>query len=296
MLPPNDDRAFLAQAQAGMRDWWELMKDRGSRQDIPMKPQVGAWNLGSVLREDAIISSDSGTIATWAARQIKVNRGQRFSLSGNLATMANGFPYAIGAQVAFPDRQCVAFVGDGGFSMLMAEFATCVQEKLPVKVVVIKNNVLGMIKWEQMVFLGNPEYGVDLVPIDFVRFAEACGGRGVHIEEPSRCREQLAEALKMDGPVLIEAVVDPYEPPMPPKVAPDQALHMGEALARGEPNRGRIGLTLFRDVVQEASFGASPSGVVERIKEGVADVIGHGDDAPARTRKQHAKPSTDRRS
>src|ERR687884_1682629 len=117
-----------------------------------------------------------------------------YTLSGNLATMANGFPYAMAAQVAYPERQCVAFVGDGGFEMLMAEFATCVQHKLPVKVVVIKNNVLGMIKWEQMVFLGNPEYGVEMLPIDFVRFAEACGGRGVHTEDPPPCHEQPAPA------------------------------------------------------------------------------------------------------
>src|ERR687884_720911 len=113
-----------------------------------------------------------------------------YTLSGNLATMANGFPYAMAAQVAYPDRQCVAFVGDGGFSMLMAEFSTCGKYRLPVKVVVIQNNVLGMIRWEQLVFLGNPEYGIYLEPIDFVRFAEACGGRGVRIEDPGRCRAQ----------------------------------------------------------------------------------------------------------
>jgi pyruvate dehydrogenase (quinone)/pyruvate oxidase len=117
--------------------------DGRARQDKPMKPQVVTWELGKRLRDDVIIVSDSGTIATWAARQIPIKRGQMFSLSGNLATMANGFPYAIAAQVAYPNRQCVAFVGDGGFSMLMAEFSTCVKYKLPVKVVIIKNNVLG---------------------------------------------------------------------------------------------------------------------------------------------------------
>jgi pyruvate dehydrogenase (quinone)/pyruvate oxidase len=145
----------------------------------------------------------------------------------------------------------VAFVGDGGFSMLMAEFATCVQEKLPVKVVVIKNNVLGMIKWEQMVFLGNPEYGVDLAPIDFVRVAEACGGVGFRCERPEEVRPALEAMLLADGPSLCEAVVDPFEPPMPPSVDATQALHMAESLARGEPNRGRIALTLFRDKVSD---------------------------------------------
>src|SRR5215475_5189078 len=141
------------------------------------------------------------------------------SLSGNLATMAPGLPYTIAAQIAYPDRQCVAFVGDGGFSMLMAEFATCVRYKLPVKIFIIKNNTLGQIKWEQMVFLGNPEYGCELQPIDFSAFAHACGGVGFTVDDPRICGEVVERALSTPGPVLVEAVVDPYEPPMPPKVS-----------------------------------------------------------------------------
>src|SRR5213078_2185623 len=149
------------------------------------------WHLNDALAEDAIVSGDAGTVAIWAAQMLRLRRGQRFSLSGTLASMACGLPYAIAAQVAYPGRQCVAFVGDGGFEMLMAEFATCVQYRLPVKVVVLKNNVLGMIKWEQMVFLGNPEYGVELEPIDFVRFAEACGAVGFRCERPDEARPAL---------------------------------------------------------------------------------------------------------
>ena len=127
-----------------------------------MKPQVVAAELGRRLAATAIVSCDSGTITTWWARHIPAKRGQMYSCSGNLATMACGLPYAIAAQIAHPERQCVAFVGDGGFSMLMAEFATAVKYKLPIKVVVIKNNTLGQIKWEQMVFLG--QSGVRLRP------------------------------------------------------------------------------------------------------------------------------------
>ena len=134
-------------------------------------------------------------------------------LSGNLATMANGVPYAIAAQIAHPERQVVAFVGDGGFSMLMAELATCVKYRLPVKVVVVKNNTLGQIKWEQMVFLGNPEYGCELQPIDFALFAQACGATGFTIEDPGQCGAVLDRALATPGPVVVQAVVDPLEPP-----------------------------------------------------------------------------------
>jgi len=215
------------------------------------KPQVIAHELGKRLREDAIVSCDSGTIATWWARHIPVRRGQMHSLSGNLATMANGLPYTIAAQIAYPNRQCVAFVGDGGFSMLMADFATAVKYRLPVKIVVIKNDTLGQIKWEQMVFLGNPEYGVELQPIDFAAVAHACGGAGFTAEDPGKCGQVLEEFLNVPGPALLQAVVDPLEPPLPPKVTADQALKFAESLVRGEPNRSKIALTAIADKVRE---------------------------------------------
>lgn len=251
LLERNEDRSFLKKAQEGMEEWWQLMEERGTRPDKPMKPQVVAWELGKRLRSDAIVSSDSGTIATWWARQIPAKRGQLHSLSGMLASMANGLPYTIAAQVAYPDRQCVAFIGDGGFSMLMAEFATAVKYDLPIKVVIIKNNTLGQIKWEQMVFLGNPEYGVELQPIDFAAFARACGGSGLTIEDPADCGDILDEALNTPGPVVVEAVVDPYEPPLPAKITRDQATKFAQSLARGQPERMKIATTIAEDVVRE---------------------------------------------
>jgi pyruvate dehydrogenase (quinone)/pyruvate oxidase len=251
LIHRRDDRSFLEQAQAGMKDWRELLQTRAAREEMPMKPQVVAAALNDLLADDAIVSTDSGTITTWVARYIQMKRGQLFSCSGNLATMAPGLPYSIAAQIAYPGRQSVAFVGDGGFTMLMGEFVTAVKYGLPIKVVIIKNNVLGMIKWEQMVFLGNPEYGVTLQPIDFVKFAEACGAIGFRCETPDEARPALEAMMLADGPALVEAVVDPFEPPMPARVKAKQALRMAEALARGEPNRGRIALTLFRDKVSD---------------------------------------------
>lgn len=251
LLHRKEDRSLLNAAQAGMKDWWELMEKRATRQDKPMKPQVVAWELGKLLRNDAIVSCDSGTITTWWARQVVAKRGQMHSVSGNLATMACGLPYTLAAQIAYPDRQCVAFVGDGGFSMLMADFVTAVKYKLPIKAVIIKNNTLGQIKWEQMVFLGNPEYGVDLYPIDFAEFAHACGGAGFTVEDPAECSHTLAEFLNAPGPAVLQAVVDPFEPPLPAKVKVEQALHFAESLARGEPNRKKIALTALSDKVRE---------------------------------------------
>jgi pyruvate dehydrogenase (quinone)/pyruvate oxidase len=251
LLNRHDDRSFLNKAQERMRAWWKLMEEHGTRRDKPMKPQVVAWELGKRLRDDAIVSSDSGTIATWFARQIPVKRGQMHSLSGTLATMANGLPYTLAAQIAYPQRQCVAFVGDGGFTMLMGEFATAVKYNLPIRVVIIKNNTLGQIKWEQMVFLGNPEYGCDLQPIDFAAFAQACGGKGFTIEDPEECGAILDQALATPGPVLVEAVVDPFEPPMPPKITAEQALKFAESLAKGQPERMKIAATVAEDKLRE---------------------------------------------
>jgi pyruvate dehydrogenase (quinone) len=227
------------------------MEEQGTRQDKPMKPQVVAWELGQRLSDTAIVASDSGTITTWWARHMPVKRGQLHSVSGNLASMGCGLPYAIAAQIAYPNRECVALVGDGGFSMLMADFATCVKYQLPVKVVVIKNNSLAMIKWEQMIFLGNPEYGCELQPINFAAFARACGATGVTIEEPADCGPTLEKALATPGPVIVEAVVDPFEPPMPPKITLDQATKFAQSLAKGQPHRGKIALTVLSDKVRE---------------------------------------------
>jgi pyruvate dehydrogenase (quinone)/pyruvate oxidase len=251
LLTRHEDRSFLQKAQEGVKDWWQVMEQRATRKDKPMKPQVVAWEIGKRLRNDAILCCDSGTIATWWMRQIKAKRGQMHSVSGTLATMACGLPYAVAAQVAHPHRQVVAFVGDGGFTMLMGEFATCVKYKLPVKVFIIKNNTLGQIKWEQMVFLGNPEFGVELHPIDFAGYARDCGGTGFTIEDPEQCGDIVEQALNIPGPVVVQAVVDPLEPPLPSKITAAQALHFSEALARGEPNKTKIALTAVSDKVRE---------------------------------------------
>jgi pyruvate dehydrogenase (quinone) len=251
LITRKAERGFLETAQSRMKSWRELMEERATRPDSPMKPQVLAHELGRRLGNDAIVTCDSGTIATWWARHIPARRGQMHSLSGNLATMAAAVPYAIAAQLAYPERQVVAFVGDGGFSMLMAEMATCVKYRLPIKVVIVKNDTLGQIKWEQIVFLGNPEYGCELQPIDFALFARACGAAGFTIENPADCGRMLEEALATPGPVVVQGVVDPFEPPLPAKVTLDQAAKFAKSLLRGEPNSQKIALTVLGDRIRE---------------------------------------------
>jgi len=251
LIQQKSDDSFLKKAQQRMETWNKLMEDRGTRTDMPMKPQVVTYELNKLLDSNAIVSADSGTIATWAARYIDMRDDMMFSLSGSLATMANGLPYSIGAAVAHPGRQVVCIVGDGGLTMLMGELATLVKYDLNVKVIVVKNNVLGEIKWEQMVLEGNPEFGVELQPIDFAGVAMNCGAAGFTIERPEECASVLRQALEHRGPAVVQAVVDPNEPPMPGKVSTEQAIKFAEALVRGQKAGWDIIKTVAEDKVRE---------------------------------------------
>jgi pyruvate dehydrogenase (quinone) len=251
LIEKKTDRSFIETCRKRMESWNQLTEERGQRTDMPMKPQVPTYFLNKLLDPDAIVSADSGTIATWAARYIEIRDRMQFSLSGSLATMANGLPYSIGAAVAYPNRQVVCIVGDGGLTMLMGEIATLVKYKLNVKVLVIKNNTLGQIKWEQIVFEGNPEYGVDLEPIDFAGVATSCGAAGFTIERPEEAEEILRQALEHNGPAVIQAVVDPNEPPLPGNVSTDQFIKFSESLIRGEKDGWKILKTVLKDKIRE---------------------------------------------
>jgi pyruvate dehydrogenase (quinone) len=247
LIQKKSDRGFLEQAQHSMKDWNELLHKRATWSDKPLKPQVVAYHLNQFLDDDAIVTSDCGTVTSWAARYVRMRGDMMFSSSGLLATMGNGLPYSVAAAIAYPGRQVVCLSGDGGFTMLMAEMLTLVKYKLPVKVIVFKNNTLGQIKWEQMVFEGNPEFGVDLQPLDFALYAQACGAGGFTLEDPGRTEEVLEQAFAYDGPAVIEAIVDPNEPALPGHVTMDQAWKFAESMVRGEKNRWGI----FKDVVKQ---------------------------------------------
>ncbi len=261
------DRSFLERAQAEMKDWRALAAQRAEPvEGQPIKPDAIPYHLSRAMADRAILCGDSGTVTTWAART-ELRRGQLFSFSGTMCSMMAALPYAIGAQTAYPDRQVVALTGDGSLTMMMGELATLAQHELPVKVVVMRNDVLGLIKWEQMAFLGNPQYGVELAPVDFVKVAEACGLRGVRIDDPATAGNQLEEALRLDGPALIEAVVDPHDMPMTPTINPEHAKGFAWGLAQGQPNREQIALTMSRVLAREMEYASSPAGVLARAKE-----------------------------
>jgi pyruvate dehydrogenase (quinone)/pyruvate oxidase len=275
LLEHRQDRAFLSAAQAEMDDWRALQAKRAEPAEGPIKPDAIPYYLSQALQDRAILCGDSGTVTTWAART-ELRRGQLFSFSGTMCSMMAALPYAIGAQVAYPDRQVVALTGDGSMTMMMGDLATLAQHDLPVKVVVMRNDVLGLIKWEQMAFLGNPQYGVELAPVDFVKVAEACGLKGVRLEDPATVGDGLREALALDGPALIEAVVDPDDMPMTPTINTEHAKGMAWGLAQGEPNRERIALTMSRVLAREMEYSTSPAGVLARAKDRVAEKLPGG--------------------
>jgi pyruvate dehydrogenase (quinone) len=251
LVERKEDRGFLETAQKNMDSWRNLMKTRGTRGDVPMKPQVVTYELNKLLDDNAIVIADSGTNTIWAARYLDMRGEMKFSVSGTLASMACAVPYSIGAGAAFPDRQIVCVVGDGGFTMLMGEIATLVKYKIPAKIIIINNSSLGMIKWEQMVMEGNPQYGIELQPIDFAMFAKACGAGGFRIEDPKDAASILQEAFAYEGPAVVDAIVDPHEPPLPGSISVKQALHFAEAILRGEKHGLEIIKTVIKNTIRE---------------------------------------------
>ncbi|WP_224544270.1 thiamine pyrophosphate-dependent enzyme [Mesorhizobium sp. CA16] len=238
-LKQKADGGFLATAQSSMRKWREMMRQSEDDLAHPLKPQRVARAFGERLAENAILATDSGQNTELAARHVDLRAGQAFSVSGALASMSCGLSYAIAAGMAFPGRPIAAIVGDGGLAMQLGEFSTAVRYGIPLKLLVIKNNMLNQIAWEQMMFLGNPQFGCELQPIDFAKAAEAMGGKGFSIERAEEVERVLDQAFAASGPVIIEALVDAYEPMMPPKMPPDYAKNFRKALPR-TPGRDQI--------------------------------------------------------
>lgn len=241
---PSDE--FLQRCQATMTRWREMMRQSEDAEAQPLKPQAVARAFGQRLADDTVLATDSGQNTELAARHVDLRDGQAFGVSGSLASMACGLAYAIAAGIAFPGRPIAAIVGDGGFAMQLGEFSTAVRYKIPLKLLVIKNNMLNQIAWEQMMFLGNPQFGCELQPIDFAKAAEAMGARGFRIERADQIETILDEAFAAEGPVVIEAVVDAYEPLMPPKMPPDYAKNFRQALPQ-TPGRERIEENIARE-------------------------------------------------
>ena len=260
LLKRQQDRSWQEKIIKEVSEWWRLMEDRGepSRDEDRLRPQGLFQVLSDLLPDNAILSSDSGSAANWYARHVRIRRGMKASLSGNLATMVPGVPYAIAAKFAFPDRPSIAMVGDGAMQMLgMNELLTAAKYyrewKDPRLVFLVLNNQdLNQVTWEQRVLAGDPKFEASqTIPfVDFARYAELIGLRGIRVERPDHVEPAWREALSADQPVLIDAIVDPDEPPLPPHITLEQARNFAMAMTR-DPDRVAVVRESIREKIDE---------------------------------------------
>lgn len=230
LLHRKEDRAFLNHVQDMMRHWRGKLIEMEENSGAPLKPAAVVKAFGQRIADNGVLVTDSGQNTELAARHIHLGLENDFAVSGALASMASAIPFAVAAGIAHPDRPLYGVVGDGGFAMQLGEFSTAVRHDLPFKLLVINNGMLNQIAWEQMMFLGNPQFACELAPIDFAKAADSMGARGFTIETYEQIDSVLDEAFSIDGPVIIEAKVDRYEPMLPPVLPGDYARNLVEAL------------------------------------------------------------------
>ncbi len=237
-LETRTERKFLDQALKHYQQARKGLDDlaKPSKDDQPIHPQYLAQQISELASEDAIFTCDVGTPTVWAARYLKMNGKRRLLGSFNHGSMANAMPQAMGAKASQPERQVIAMCGDGGFSMLMGDILTLVQHKLPIKIVIFNNSVLGFVAME-MKAGGYLTDGTELQNPNFAAIAEAAGIKGIRVEKSSELNTALAEALAHDGPVIVDVVTATQELVMPPTVQLQQAkgfsLYMLRAIMNG---------------------------------------------------------------
>jgi pyruvate dehydrogenase (quinone) len=242
----KSDRAWRERIEEKVASWWKILEERAMQAADPMNPQRVAWELSQVLPDDAIITADSGSSTNWYARDVKLKQGNLASLSGTLATMVPGVPYAIAAKFAHPNRPVICFVGDGAFQMLgMNEMLTVKRymERWHDKRLVFcvfNNQDLNQVTWEQRVMEGDPKYpGSQWLPnFEYARFAELCGLRGIFCDSGDQMHAAWEEALASDRPVVLEVKTDPEVPPLPPHITLEQAKKMAQAMRTDSERTG----------------------------------------------------------
>ncbi len=258
LLRRKEDRAWRVEIERGIREWWKVLEARSKNPADPINPQLVFWELTPRLPEGAILTSDSGSAANWFARDLKVRRGMMASLSGNLATMGAGVPYAIGAKFAFPDRVVIGLVGDGAMQMNgNGELVTIKKYwkswKDPRLVLLVLDNCdLNQVTWEMRVQEGDPKYEAsqDLPEFPYASYAESLGLRGIRVEKPEEIGRAWDEALRADRPTVIDVRIDPEVPPLPPHITVQQAKMFAESMLKGDPNTTAMVRQSFRDLLE----------------------------------------------
>ena len=263
LLERKADRSWQESIVREVEEWWELLERRALDDADPVNPQRVFWELSRRLPDRCIITADSGTAANWFARDLRLRSGMSISLSGNLATMGPGVPYAVAAKFAHPDRPAIALVGDGAMQMNgLAELITVAKywrrwSDPRLVVLVLNNRDLNLVTWEQRVSQGDPRYEVSQSIPDFpyAQYAEMIGLRGVRVDDPALVGDVWDEVLSADRPAVLEAIVDPNVPPLPPHITLEQAKHFTQAVLRGDADRWAMARSSLREILHSVTPG-----------------------------------------
>jgi pyruvate dehydrogenase (quinone) len=258
LLERKNDRAWRETIEKNVRDWWEVSEARAMQPATPINPQRVAWELSPRLPDNCILAADSGSVASWYARDLKIRRGMMASVSGTLATMGCGVPYVIGAKFAFPNRVAIALVGDGAMQMNglneLITIAKYYKEWSDPRLVicVFRNHDLNMVTWEQRIMNGDPKFEAsqDLPEFPYAGYAESIGLKGIRVEDPERIGPAWDEALSADRPTVIDVHTDPNVPLLPPHITLEQAkAFMTSSLT--DPNRAGIIKESIKQLAQD---------------------------------------------
>ena len=261
-LERKSDRSWRERIEKEIAEWWRVLEARAMNDAHPINPQRVFWELSPKLPDNCILSSDSGSSANWFARDLKIRRGMMASLSGSLATMGPGVPYAIAAKFAFPDRVAIALVGDGAMQMNGINGLITISKYWKewsdprLVVLVLNNRDLNQVTWEQRAMAGDPRFaGSQSLPdFPYARYAEELGLQGIKVDDPSALADAWDRALSADRPAVVEAVTDPDVPPLPPHITLEQARHFtSSVLARDADALGFI-----RQTVKDAAESFLP--------------------------------------
>jgi len=258
LLKRKEDRSWRNHLEGKIAEWWKILEARAMNDANPINPQRLFWELSPRLPDKCIISADSGSSANWFARDLKVRRGMMASLSGNLATMGPGVPYAIAAKFAFPDRVAIALVGDGAMLMNgineLVTIANSWKEWSDPRlvVVVLANHDLNQVTWEQRVMTGDPKFDPSQhVPdFGFARYAELLGLEGIFVDNPNQIANAIDRAFGATRPCVIQAVTDPEVPTLPPHITIKQAKNFMSAILEGDTGTPAMIRGAWRDAIE----------------------------------------------
>jgi pyruvate dehydrogenase (quinone) len=256
LLERKSDRSWREWIEQGIEKWWRVLEARAMNDADPVNPQRVFWELSKRLPDGAILTSDSGSAANWFARDVRIREGMMASLSGNLATMGCGVPYAVAAKFAFPERTVVAMVGDGAMQMAgNSELVTIAKYwrewATPGLVVLVLNNRdLSQVTWEMRAMAGEPKYEASqsLPDFPYAGYAESIGLAGIKVERPEDLGDAWDRAFASNRPVVLEVRTDPNVPPLPPHITFKQATAYMKAITKGDPEAWAMVRQSFREM------------------------------------------------